>query len=64
MLAIRNVPPMVVSSGNDILVNSEQLTNERELPMEVKFGAEMLDIDESKNPRSLVTFARPSKVME
>ena len=55
---------MVVSFGNDIFVKSEQLTNERELPIEVKFGAETLDNDESKNPRSLVTFARPSKLMD
>lgn len=64
MLAIRNVPPMVVSSGNDMFVKLEQLTKERELPIVVKFGAEMLGIDESKNPRLLVTFARPSKLMD
>jgi hypothetical protein len=45
------------------LVKLVQLTKERELPTVVKFGAEMEVMDESKNPKLLVTFWRPSKLM-
>jgi|SRR5271170_4698049 len=62
-LAMRNVPPTSVSSGKEVLVKLVQLTKERELPTVVKFGAEMVVSDESKNPKLLVTFARPSKLM-
>lgn len=64
LLAMRNVPPMVVSLGNDVFVNELQLTNERELPIEVKFGAEIEVIEESKNPKLLVTLARALKLID
>ena len=64
LLVMRNVPPMDLSLENDMVVNWEQLTNERELPIDVKFGAEILLIEESKNPKLLVTFARASKVTD
>ena len=54
---------MLVRLGNDVFVNLEQLTNENELPIEVKLGAEMDVIKESKNPKLLVTFRRASKRM-
>jgi hypothetical protein len=47
-----------------MFVNWEQLTIERELPIKVKFGAEILVNEESKNPKLLVTFARASKLID
>lgn len=46
-----------------MFVKLVQLTKERELPTLVKFGAEMVGMEESKNPKLLVTFARASKLM-
>jgi hypothetical protein len=62
-LAMRKVPPISVSWGNEVFVKLVQLTKERELPTVVKFGAEILGREESKNPKLLVTFARASKLM-
>lgn len=47
-----------------MFVNELQLTNERELPIEVKFGAETEGNEESKNPKLLVTLARASKLID
>jgi len=38
--------------------------NERVLPTMFKLGAEIVVIDESKNPKLLVTFARLSKLTD
>jgi len=55
---------MWVSLGNDVFVNCEQLTNERDCPTEVKFGAEIDCIVESKNPKLCETFWRESKAID
>lgn len=54
---------MVVSWGNETFDKSVQLTIARELPIEVKLGATMLGMMESKKPKLLVTFWRPLKLM-
>lgn len=55
---------MSVSLGNDTFVNCEQFTNERDCPTEVKFGAEIVCIVESKNPKLCETFWRESKPID
>jgi len=64
LLAMRKVPPMLVSWGKDMFVKSLQLTKERELPTEVKLGADILGMMESKKPKLLETFWRALKLME
>lgn len=56
LLAMRKVPPISVSLGNEIFVRAVQLSKERELPTRVTFGAEIEGIKESKKPRLEETF--------
>jgi len=63
-LATRKVPSIMVSAGNDRLDNVEQLTNDKEEPTRVRFGALIEAIELEKKPRLLETFWRAGKSMD
>ena len=64
LFAIRKVPPISVSLGNEVFVRDVQLTIESEEPIKVKLGAEIVERSESKKPRLEVTFCNALMLIE